>query len=101
MHYAVLWRLTGIGTIQKVHGDGEPGNYHAVVPFTSNYEIIVHPGTHLLHASYKEAKNDEYYVTPNTAKYLKLQIGEMLLFHANIGHCGGRSSKKVKNRKEK
>ena len=101
MHYAVLWRLAGISTIQKVHGDGGPGNYHAVVPFTSDYEIIVHPGTHLLHASYKEAKNDEYYVTPNTAKYLKLQIGEMLLFHANIGHCGGRSSKKVKNRKEK
>lgn len=101
MHYAPLWRLAGIKEIQKVHGDSGPGNYHAVVPFTSDYEIIVHPGTHLLHESYDDAKEDKYYVTPTTATWLKLQLGELLLFHANIGHCGGRSSKKGKKANEK
>lgn len=101
MHYAPLWRLNGIREIQKAHGDSGPGNYHAVVPFTSDYEIIVHPGTHLLHESYDDAKEDKYYVTPTTAKWLKLQLGELLLFHANIAHCGGRSSKKGKKANEK
>jgi hypothetical protein len=100
MHFAVLWRMNGLSSIQKVHGDGGPGNYHAVVPFTCDYEINVHPGTHLLHATYADAKKDKYYTTPTTMKTLHLQPGNMLLFHANIGHCGGRSSK-VKNAAEK
>jgi hypothetical protein len=93
--------MNGIETIQKVHSDGGPGNYHAVVLFTCDYEIIVHPWTHLLHASYEDAKNDEYYVTPTMMKNLKLKPGDMLGFHANIGHCGGRSSKMGKNSNEK
>ena len=69
IHYAVLWRMEGISGIQKVHSDSGPDHYHAVVPFTSDYKIIVHPGTHLLHESYKDAKED------NIMSLLPLQYG--------------------------
>ena len=99
-HFAALWRGHGLKEFQTVHADSGPGNYHAVCPMTAEYEIVIYPGTHLLHETREAAKNDQYYVTPTVKTTLYLQVGQILVFHSNIGHCGGRAGRRKKEDKK-
>ena len=88
----LLYRGEGMGFNQRVHADTEPGNYHGVFVATPDYEIHLFPGTHLLHKSRSEAKDNKYFVTVDEQKTLKLKVGDLLLFQSSLGHCGGRSN---------
>ena len=89
---SVLYRGEGTDMDQLPHGDGEPGHHHGVLPATPGYKIHVYPGTHLLHKSFREAKNGLYKVNRRLRKTLTLEQGQVLIFHSSLGHAGASSN---------
>jgi len=89
-----LWRLHGLNEHQCPHVDAKHGSYNVVVPYTPNYKIRVWKGSHHL-----PLKNDEkkQHICGRGGETVTANVGEIILFHSNVIHCGGASCNKKSN----
>ncbi len=73
---------------QRSHADGESGQFNIVEPLTNGYVVRVWPRSHFLVKS-RLSSTDTYLPLAGGEEDVILKVGERLVFHSNLVHCGG------------
>ncbi len=85
---AALWRGSGLDIYQRSHADGESGQFNIVEPLTNGYVVRVWPRSHFLVTS-RLTSADTHLRLAGREEDVLLNVGERLVFHSNLVHCGG------------
>jgi hypothetical protein len=85
---AALWRGSGLDIYQRSHADGESGQFNVVEPLTNRYMVRVWPCSHFL-VQLRLSSTDTYLRLAGGEEDVILKVGERLVFHSNLVHCGG------------
>ena len=85
---AALWRGSGLDIYQRSHADGESGQFNIVEPLTNGYVVRVWPRSHFLVKS-RLTSTDTHLRLAGGEEDVLLNVGERLVFHSNLVHCGG------------
>jgi hypothetical protein len=85
---AALWRGNGLDIYQRSHADGESGQFNIVEPLTNGYVVRVWPCSHFLVKSRLSSIDTNLRLAGGDEDVL-LNVGERLVFHSNLVHCGG------------
>ena len=88
-----LLRECGLDECQGPHTDTIHGSYNAVVPFTQEYTLQVWEGSH--HLPQWTMKTDRPKICSCSGKTLTANVGQIIIFHSNLIHCGGASCNKI------
>jgi hypothetical protein len=83
---AALWRGSGLDIYQRSHADGESGQFNIVEPLTNGYLVRVWPRSHFLVKSRLSSTDT---CLAGGEEDVILKVGERLVFHSNLVHCGG------------
>ena len=84
-----LLREIGLNEYQGPHTDTVHGSYNAVVPFTQEYTLQVWEGSH--HLPQWTKQNEQPLICSCGGKTLTANVGQIIIFHSNLIHCGGAS----------
>ncbi len=85
---AALWRGSRLDVFQRAHADGESGQFNIVEPLTNGYVVRVWPHSHFLVKS-RLSSTAPHLHQAGGEKDVTLKVGERLVFHSNLVHCGG------------
>jgi len=85
---AALWMGSGLDNYQRSHADGESGQFNVVEPLTNGYVVRVWPCSHFSVKS-RLTSTDTHLRLAGGEKDVLLNVGERLVFHSNLVHCGG------------
>jgi hypothetical protein len=85
---AALWRGSELDIYQRLHADGESGQFSIVEPLTNGYVVGVWPCSHFL-VKLRLTSTDTHLHLAGGEEDVLLNMGERLVFHSNLIHCGG------------
>ncbi len=85
---AALWKGSGLDIYQRLHADGESGQFNIVEPLTNGYIVRVWPRSHFLVKS-RLTPTDTHLHLAGGEEDVLLNVGERLVFHSNLVHCSG------------
>ena len=78
---------------QSPHADAHAGSFNVVEALTNHYSVKVWRRSHFLPFWDKDNKPRVH----GSGKIIRFDIGQILVFHSNLIHCGGMSCKRVNN----
>jgi hypothetical protein len=84
---AALWRGNGLNVYQRLHANGESGQFNIVEPMTNGYVVRVWPQTHFLVKSRELSGGRKLLSLAGGGMDINLNVGEKLVFHSNLVHC--------------
>lgn len=85
----VLYRGLGLQESQNPHADAHHGAYNLIEVMTNHYSIKVWPKSHLLDPVWiDETKTKRKLVCSRLGKTIKVNTGQVIIFHSNLIHCG-------------
>lgn len=90
---AVLWRAYGLDCYQSPHADAHAGSFNIIEVLTNYYEIKVWGGSHLLPFWDRTNAPTVHGIGTNPI----IMAGQIMVFHSNLVHCGGRSCQRINN----
>ncbi len=85
---AALWRGSGLDIYQRSHADGESRQFNIVKPLTNKYVVGGWPRSRFLVKS-RLSSTDTHLHLAGGEEDVILKVGERLVFHSNLVHCGG------------
>lgn len=91
---AVLYRAYGLENHQSAHADAHAGAFNIIEVLTNHYEIKVWKGSHLL--PFWDNKHNTPTVHGIGTNPI-IMAGQIMVFHSNLVHCGGRSCQRINN----
>ncbi|KAK1733501.1 hypothetical protein QTG54_015789 [Skeletonema marinoi] len=94
----VLYRGLGLQASQYPHADAHHGAYNLIEAMTNDYSIKVWPKSHMLDPAWlDEIKTKRKHVCNRLGSAIKVNRGQVIIFHSNLIHCGIHSSGKQTN----